>query len=284
VTGLTKISDLCRILPLSIALLATACGGAADETEARNDAAFRQWALPDRLHEISGLALTSDERLLAMTDEEAIIYEIDYESGRLVKAFAFGEPVLKGDFEGIAVLQDRVWLMTSTGMLYSALEGGDGERVDYERYVTKLDDECEFEGLAELPDRGTLALICKDAKKKKRLQIFEWQPGDGVLRRIELPEKTIEKALDKKRVNPSGIVRDPAHGDWLVVASIQHAVFRLDDDGRFNAVIMRLDPERHPQAEGIAITRDGRLLLADEGRGGSARLSVYGKTAGTNKN
>ena len=74
-----------------LALVLVGCNGsplANSAPQAEPDNSFRQWKLPGKLREISGLALTSDERLLAVTDESAIVYEIDYENGRLVKAFA----------------------------------------------------------------------------------------------------------------------------------------------------------------------------------------------------
>ena len=97
---------------------------------------MQQWSLPRRLNEISGLALTSDERLLAVTDEIAVVYEIDYSEGSLVKAFAFGEPPVRDDFEGIAVRNGTVWLMTSNGGLFAGPEGANGENVEYESFDT----------------------------------------------------------------------------------------------------------------------------------------------------
>jgi len=95
-----------------LAVLLAACEPNVVETSASQPLAnesFQQWNLPRKLREVSGLALTDDNRLLAITDEKAIVYEIDFENGRLVKAFAFGDPGIRGDFEGIEVLDDRVW-------------------------------------------------------------------------------------------------------------------------------------------------------------------------------
>jgi uncharacterized protein YjiK len=256
--------------------LATACGGeppAPGVTVA--ETTFQQWSLPERLREISGLALTDDQRLLAVADEEAVVYEVDYQAGRLVKSFAFGKPVVRGDFEGIAVLDDRVWLMTSDGDLYSAPEGANGEQVDFERFGTGLGRECELEGLASLSAPGSLALLCKEGRDRKKLRIHVWTPGQGITREIRLPEKAMEDAIGKKRVRPSGLEVDPVTGDWVIVVAAQRAVFRIGSDGEYRDVIMRLDAERHRQAEGIAITADNRLLIADEGGRGRARLAVY---------
>jgi uncharacterized protein YjiK len=275
---------------LILVVLAAACGGesvSVSEPDRNGGHQPRQWKLPDRLREISGLALNTEERLFGITDEEAIVYELDYSSGRLVKAFALGDPVVPGDFEGLAYLQDRFWLMTSRGELYSAREGSDGERVAYEKFDTGLEHECEFEGLAEIESRNTLALLCKDALKKGGLRVFEWDVDEGGLVEgggFRLPKKDIEDAIDRKSVSPSGLVMHPQTGTWWVIAARQHALFELDADGNFMSVIMMLDEDRHRQAEGIEVTSDGRLLIADEGQNGRARLAVYGPETGNNKN
>ena len=233
------------------------------------------WSLPDRLREISGLALTTDERLLAVTDEEAIVYELDYETGRLVKAFALGSPTVRGDFEGIAVIKDDVWLMTSNGLLYRTREGDDGDRVEFERIETGLGDACELEGLTESAN-DRLLLLCKDARRGEPLSVFAWT--DDAVSAIELPEDEMEARIDEKGLRPSGIDIDPETGDWLILAAVQHRLFRLSADAREIEDIIALEPNRHRQPEGIAITRDGRLIIADEGGRGRARLTVYRET------
>jgi len=288
VTERTKISELRLTIFLILAVLASACSGeSVPESGGHDGQDRRQWKLPDRLREISGLALNTEERLFAVTDEEAIVYELDYSEGRLVKAFALGDPVVLEDFEGLAYLQDRFWLMTSRGHLYAAREGRDGEHVAYEKFDTGLEDECEFEGLAEVESRNTLALLCKDARKKAGLRVFEWDVREGRLvegRGFRLPKNDIEDAIDRKSVSPSGLVMHPQTGTWWVIAARQYALFELDTDGNFVSVIMMLDQNRHRQAEGIEVTSDGRLLIADEGQNGRARLAVYEPETGNNKN
>jgi len=271
------LSDLRIAAAVFFGLSAAACQS--EQTESGGPDDFVQWTLPDKLREISGLALSRDERLFAITDEEAIVYEIDYRNGSFVKAFAIGEPTVRDDFEGIAVLGDKIWLMTSKGRLYSFDEGRDGERVAYERVKTGLGDECEFEGLSADPLTGTLLLVCKESRKKsKGLRIIEWSVTNAdkqAVIEIDLDTEAMTKAIGKKRLNPSGITIDPATGNRIVVAGRQRAVFELSRDGRLLDVIMRLDSKRHRQSEGIAITADGRLLLADEANNGPARLAVY---------
>ena len=259
--------------------LACACGGETPSPSSAADSApaFQQWTLPDRLREISGLALTADQRLLAVADEAAIVYEVDYEAGRLVKSFALGRPVERGDFEGIAVLDDTIWLMTSDGDLYAAPEGGNGDQVEFQRFETKIGKQCELEGLTAIASPPSLALLCKDGRDRKKLRIHVWVPGEGVVREIRLPEKAMEEAIGRKQVRPSGLQAESGSGDWIIIAARDQAVYRVSSDGEFRGVIMRLAADRHRQAEGIAITDDGRLLIADEG---GAREGQAGSISG----
>lgn len=274
-----KISDW-RLVSAAL-LLTSACGEAVAPADG---GPVRQWTLPERLREISGLALTGDERLLAVDDEIGVVYELDYDAGGIIKAFAFGEPAVRGDFEGIAVLAGQVWLMTSDGDLLVAEEGEDGDAVDYERFETGLGEDCELEGLTELVGDDALLLVCKDGRDRKKLRMTTWRRGDGVIDETKLPEKDMERSIDSKRVSPSGVAIRPGSDERIVVAGIQHAVFGIGPDGALNRVIMRLDTSRHRQAEGIALTRDGRLLIADEGGQGRARLAVYRWDNGNNNN
>lgn len=241
----------------------------------------RQWKLPDRLNEISGLALTQDQRLFAIADEAAIVYELDYSEGRLVKAFALGNPVVRGDFEGIAWLGGRVYLVESGGTIFAAPEGGDGERVAYEIFETGLGEQCEIEGLAQDTGAGSLLLACKALRQGsilKGLAIFTWSPESGRVvedAQIDLPERQIGEALRRNRINPSGITIDPESDNLLLVAARQRSLIELTRDGGFVDARPLLLVSRHRQSEGIELTADGKLLIADEGGSHKARLALY---------
>lgn len=240
-----------------------------------------QWRLPDKLNEISGLALTDDARLLAITDESAIVYELDYTEGRLVKAYALGEPTERGDFEGIAWFEGRVWLVTSKGKIYESTEGEDGERVSFEAFETGIGKSCELEGLAYRESDSMLLVLCKKIRKKSNLEslaIFAWSTTTRELveeKTIAMPDREIAKALRLTRLNPSGIAIDERSGNLLIVAARQHALVELDADGGFVSARVLPLTARHPQAEGIEILPSGDLLIADEGGGHRARLALY---------
>lgn len=240
-----------------------------------------QWRLPNRLKEISGLAVTADERLFAVADEAAIIYELDVERGRIHKSFAYGDPVLRGDFEGIAVDGSDVYLVTSDGTIVSGREGANGEQLAYMSYETGVGAECEIEGLATDRQNGRLLLACKTLRPSRSiddLAIFAWSIAD---RRLEdsatiiLPVRPILRELRTNRLDPSGLVVDAQSGHLLLVAARQRALVELSPDGQLVAVAELPLTARHRQPEGLAMLSDGRLLIADEGGNHKGRLGIY---------
>ena len=127
--SLTKVKR--RWLLISPCLKLGVWGTVQVESTSTAAAGIRRWALPDRLEEISGLSMTQDGRLLAHNDEHSIVYEINPDDGSITKSFQVGDQrkPLVDDFEGIAVSEEQVYLLTSTGRLYAFTEGADGESV-----------------------------------------------------------------------------------------------------------------------------------------------------------
>lgn len=275
-----------------VALLLVACGQpdapASDSAATLNGALGRyqmtrqtmqQWKLPGKLREISGLALTGDGRLLAIADEYAIVYELDYVDGRIVKTFALGEPTVKGDFEGIAVIGETVFLTTSDGTIYSSLEADDGKRAEFEKFKTGLGKHCEIEGLTALG--GNLLILCKKTRSRKLidgLSIFVWSGETAKLLMsdlIGLPESEILSQLDLDHLSPSGLAVDAETGHLLLVAAQQRALVEITTTGKLVEAIRMPLADRHRQAEGIEITGEQELLISDEGGHGKARVAIY---------
>ena len=238
-----------------------------------------RWELPRDLAELSGLAVASGGRLLAHGDERAVIFELDPAAHRVVKRFEFGRPAARGDFEGIAVVDDRLFLVTSDGVLYEGPEGADGETVRFETHATGVGRSCEVEGLVHDPGTRSLLLACKTPRApplKGRLTVFRWSLERGALDadpRFSLP---VEGPLGRRELHPSDITRDPGTGHYLVVAAREHVIAELSAAGEVLAAAT-LPRSLHPQAEGLAIAPDGSLLIGNErkSKGSSGTLSIY---------
>lgn len=239
-----------------------------------------QWALPNRLREISGLATTADNRLFAHNDEWAVIYEIDVKGQRIAKEFALGDPVLRGDFEGLSIVSDRFFLVTSEGVLYESFEGDDEERLDYNMYNTGAGRLCEVEGLAENVEGTHLLLVCKTPRVRALrdwVTLLPWSIERRQLEpeaRIRIPIAEFNAVTGKREFSPSGLARAPGSDRFLLVAARQNAIAEITADGRFLG-LRSLDKGRHQQTEGVAFLANGTLVLADEGSGQRGRLTFY---------
>jgi uncharacterized protein YjiK len=239
-----------------------------------------RWKLPRALDEISGLAIDGAGRIFAHDDERAIVYELDPVSQRIVKRFAFGRPAVRGDFEGIALAGDRVILMTSDGDLYVGREGNDGEAVPYTTQATGIGRRCEVEGLAWDEGARSLLIACKTPRIKAlsgRLAVFAWpldQRTPVATPKILVPMPAVVRRLGHGAFSPTELLIDSKTGHLLLLAARPPAIVELTPAGELVGVA-RLRGALHRQAEGLALERDGTLLVSDEANGARATLTAY---------
>jgi uncharacterized protein YjiK len=269
-------TGIARAARLALALADTP--SAADTASARG-APLAQWQLPKALQELSGLALTADGRLFTHGDELGQVWEVDYRRGILVKAFSLGNEIVKGDFESIAVVGERLFLFTSKGALYEFREGANGTKMPFTITDTGLGTECEFEGMAFDATLNALLFACKQVHTKAfkdDLVIFRWSLTDSTtarLSRLAIPMARVIGDHAWKTLRPSDITVDPFTGNYVLLASAEHVIFAVTPKG--DVVFARPLPNGHHQAEGIAITRDHLLILSDEGGQQPAIITLY---------
>ena len=246
------------------------------------DEPARHLKLPNRLREISGLAMLAGNRLLAHDDEKGTVVEIDYHDGSVVKDFKLGGPRgrVADDFEGIAAADDRLYLVSSSGRLYEFGEGADGAIVSYNRHETGVGRFFEIEGLAYDPDQRALLLVSKNPRTKEQeglIAIYRWSLDTRRLvegGRILIEISALARLIDRKKFQPSGIERHPVSGNYFVVAARQLAVAEITPRGTVLDV-RELKAGRHRQAEGISFASDHTMIIADEGAGKRPTLSFY---------
>lgn len=249
------------------------------DTGASRGKPVARWLLPPELAEISGLALTPDGRLFAHNDESARITELDYRRGTVIKQFFIGKKGLKGDFEGLAYAEDRFFLLSSDGMLYEFREGAEAERVDYTAHDTHLGKECEFEGVAYDSAASGLVLACKNVGVKKfkdMLVLYRYSLADSGGTKLSELTVPYSEAIGKngwKHFRPTDITVDPLSGNYVLVAAQEQAILEITPAGA--VVFSRPLGGRHPQSEGIAITRDSILIISDESINAPATVTLY---------
>lgn len=232
--------------------------------------------LPNALNEVSGLAVTADGRVFAHDDERAVVYEIDPDSGAIVKRFALGEHVFRGDFEAITATPDgALWMTTSDGQIYRFTEAGTGEYAPFERFDTGAGALCEVEGLAFFTPEQRFVLACKRNRDEALVGaalLLTWKPGEQASEWMRVPEDLAE-ATNVRRFQPSSIEFDTRSGRIILLSANDAAMVELAPDGTLLSARQLEGPHRQP--EGSALLPDGSLLIADEAAGGQARLTRY---------
>jgi hypothetical protein len=253
------------------------CGRAGIDTGAYDWQHHEQWNLPESLREISGLAFTPDGRLFGHDDERAIVYELDYADGAVKKRFALGDPPDEDDFEAIATTATHLYLITSKGRILEAREGGDGESVPFQTYDAGTERACEIEAAAYISSRDALALTCKRLfdGRGKHTQIYFFSIVERrVTDMIDVTMRPATELLGTDKVRISDIAWDETRQRLIAVAAEERALVELDLTGQI-LYVAHIPRSQHRQAEGIALDPTGKLIVADEGGKGSAKLTIY---------
>lgn len=236
--------------------------------------------LPGRLDEISGLAVTTDGRLFGHDDERAVVHEIDPVAGTVEKRFSLGDPPLRGDFEGIAVVGERFFMVTSGGLLYEFREADDRAEAPYRVTDTGLGEHCEVEGLDYDPIDEALLLACKVSARDGEAVLVHrlaLDPAGPPLPPIRVPRSEIAMHDVDEGFEPSAIVVDPT-GTLVMVSAPFESLIEFDRGGRVLSGT-RLSRNRHPQPEGLAFGLDGTLYIADERNRRDARITAYARVS-----
>lgn len=231
--------------------------------------------LPTELTEISGIVMSPEGRLFAQQDEKGIVYELNPNTGEIIKSFAIGNPVIKDDFEDIAYANNKFYLVTSSGDIYEFNEGENGESVDYKIHSTGLQKKNDVEGLCYDQQTNSLLLALKgpagaDAGDDK--YIYSFSLNDMKLdqkARFILPAKEI-----KKNFNPSGIQKNIRTGTYFIITANGNEIAEINNGGKILGK-QKLLPEIHKQPEGITFDKDFNLYISNEGKSGKGYIVVY---------
>lgn len=241
----------------------------------------RQSALVNGLREVSGLAMASKNSVYAHNDEFGIVYEVALADGAVKSAFALGDPTVSADFEGIAAENGRIYLVTSAGLIYEALVGAHRGRVVYNVFNTGVGAFCEVEGLANATEDDAFLILCKTAQVEDlqgKLTVYRWSLRDRKPVADPWLQVSYRDFLDEEEAKvfrPSAVEWDPTRNSLVILSARSRHLLVMREDGSV-AAKKTLPADLHLQAEGVALTPSGDLIIADEGAGrGPGRLSVY---------
>jgi uncharacterized protein YjiK len=225
--------------------------------------------LPRDLREVSGLTADSRGNIFCHNDEQGIVYQIDPVLGTVARKFSVGSRLLRRDYEGIAVAESLMFLVTSNGTIFEFSSAPSGGRAEARTYTTGLSAGWNIEGLCYDPSRQSLLLACKDHPSKDRHRcVYSFSLRSHRLDptpRFVLDLRRIEKEWGIGQFHPSSIERHPVSGTFFVLSSSEPAILELSAAGEILAAAA-LPRSAHRQPEGLTFGADLTLFISNEGK------------------
>lgn len=245
-----------------------------------NNKHARQILLGKELKEISGIAFSKEGKLFCHNDEKGIVYQVDLNTGDIIKRFKLGMLTINRDFEDITIVDDTFYLVTSDGILFRFKEGQDKESVDYKGFKTGLNKKNNVEGLCYDPETNYLLLACKDDpgngyEKYKAVYAYSLTENKLIPKpQFLLPLKELEKFSKENKFEPSGIARHPQTGHFFIIAASGSMIVEISKSGQILAM-EHLKEKYHTQPEGIAFKSADELWICDEGQKNKGTITLY---------
>jgi len=235
------------------------------------------WKLPKILKEISGIAWLSKNTIVAVQDEDGILFIYDLKKSNIVEQIRFAG---FGDYEGIAIYNKDAYVMRSDGVLYEVLRFRESDK-KISKFKTAFSSKNDIESLTlDIKNRHLIT-----TPKAKDLQDNSFKglyhiPIDSKQMDLQ-PKISIDmnddalKAYKKKKIyetfSPSDIVIHPKTGEYYVLEGKRPKLMILNREGVIKKVI-KLKSDDFPQPEGITFSPQGTLYISTEAKGGSAAI------------
>lgn len=233
------------------------------------------------LTEISGLNFNTDSNtLLAISDNEENIFEINLRAEKL-KDYAVNF-YKKADFEDLVKIKDTVYVMISDGTLVAVPANGPLNDSSVRAYPFWSQDKNDFESLYHDPEANGLIMLCKECEVEKGKKVRTAFKFDLATRQFDssafytISQDSVEQLLKKDDADfkPSAAAIHPVEKRLYILASAGQLLVITDLQGGVQEVY-NLNPDTHPQAEGIAFSPAGTMYISNEGKYGKATLQVF---------
>lgn len=226
-------------------------------------------SMKESLLEISGITYLSNDTVLALNDEEGIIFSVPW-LGKRNRHTRFASD---GDFEEVAKYKSWIFALRSDGTIY-VLPEHSANRAS----TKKLEDilpKGEYESLYADESINKLFVLCKRCKSKERkrniLQGYTFElTNDHIGTRetftidisslVSLPNDK-EKKFD---FAPSAIAKNKLTNEWYILSSKDKALLITDENWKAKQ-LFPLDPGTFNQPEGISFDDNHNLYISNEG-------------------
>lgn len=232
-----------------------------------------KFSMPESLLEISGIAFYkgNPDTVYSVQDEDGKVFRQKW-GVKKQKNVHFAS---KGDYEDLAILKDQIFVLKSSGTIYSfpfaEAVKKEAEKVNV---MKNLVPDGEYEGLYADAEKSRLYILCKDCgvdKKNKTLTgyVMDYKPEADNL--VPVSTFTVDltriKELNPKlkaSLSPSALTKNPRTNEWYILSSTNKLLLIADQNWKVKEV-HRLNSSMFNQPEGIAFDKYMNLYISNEG-------------------
>jgi len=235
--------------------------------------------LPDGLAEISGIVYyPKDSSLFAIEDEDGLLYKIYLNKKDSILKWRFDK---KHDFEDVALHDSIFYVLISNGDIVS-VKFGDGDSIITTK--SKFPDASkkvnEFESLYFDDSIQQLVMLCKNCEEDGKKTVTAWgynistQAYTPMVYTIDMQPITKKLGAEKMKLKVSAAAINPVTNELYILSSLDHLIVVTDRKGKL-IDLFELDPGIYKQAEGIAFTPSGDMIISNESHEtGSATILI----------
>lgn len=243
--------------------------------------------LPPILHEISGLAIIDSSSIACVQDEDGILFIYNIKKHKITQQHTFG---LKGDYEGITLVNDVLYVLRSDGVLFE-IKDHQTKKLKVKTYSTRVP-AINNEGLCydAINNRlliGAKGKINKDPTNKDIRLIYAFDLKTKTLNQspafnfnitdinltakmqgIHFPKKQNKKGKSIEhgfKFNTSEISIHPITHQLFVLSATEHVLFVFNKNGALE-YIEQLNPLVFNKSEGLDFFQNGDLIISNEGQ------------------
>jgi uncharacterized protein YjiK len=234
------------------------------------------------LNEISGISYNAnDSSLLAISDSKKKVFEISLSRQRLRD---YTKDIISPDqdIEDIVNMESALYLLSSKGLIYEVPLSPGNDTMSVLQHPFWSNDKNDFETMYYDNEANGLIILCKSCeadKGKQRRSAYRFdlqtkQFDTTAYYSISTNEvKSMLKDEDAK-FDPSAGRLHPVNNKLYILSSAGQILVIADKKGK-PLETFRLNPDDHPQAEGIAFAPNGDMYITNEGKYGSPTLQIF---------
>jgi len=224
--------------------------------------------LPESLSEISGIAYyPKDTAVFAIEDEDGLLYKIDLTQKKAVQKWRFDK---KHDFEDVVLHDSIFYILISNGDIETVQFGKNDSVITNTSSFPGADKKTnEFESLYYDDSLHQLVLLCKKCGEDGNKIVTAWgytiatQEYTPAVYTVDVEPITAKLQEEKMKLRPSAAAVNPLTNELYILSSIDHIIVITDLKGRFKE-LHQLDPALYKQAEGLAFTPSGDMIISNE--------------------